>query len=54
MAAVFILLVQHERSREMNLTVGHSPLEFQECTRLVDCDRHSKHVERQTELVVIP
>ena len=33
MVAFFIYcVVQHERSREMNLTVGHSPLEFQERT----------------------
>ena len=29
---LFYCVVQHERSREMNLTVGHSPLEFQERT----------------------
>ena len=45
MVAVLIYCtVQHERSREMNLTVGHSPLEFQErtcdgCKRTCDDSR---------------
>ena len=55
-AFLFYCVVQHERSREMNLTVGHSPLEFQVrtcdgCKRTCD-DSRMINVDSQFAIVI--